>query len=121
MCHYCGAEPTKSKDEQWEPKNGNSLKLNGEGSIWSCRFCQEKLELESMKRDGLRSASPVISPTTSLSSSDRSVSSCSKFLPFFFVIHLTFIGVIKIAAYIAKLGSCDFFSYLNFQVIFQLM
>ncbi|KAJ9146033.1 hypothetical protein P3X46_028352 [Hevea brasiliensis] len=77
MCHYCGAQLPKSEDEKRKPNNENSLKLNGEGHNWSCRFCREKQEQGHLKQDGSSPTSPMISPTTSLSSSDRSVSSCS--------------------------------------------
>ncbi|CAK7323608.1 unnamed protein product [Dovyalis caffra] len=89
MCHYCGADWAKLNDEKKKLENGDCLKLNGEEPIWSCRFCQEKQEPELM--DGLsHSMSPMISTTASLSSSDRSISSCSKFLPLF-VIHLNYL------------------------------
>ncbi|KAG8660738.1 hypothetical protein MANES_02G188400v8 [Manihot esculenta] len=77
MCHYCGAQLPKSEDEKRKPVNANSLKLNGDGHNWSCRFCREKQEQGYLKGDGWSLASPMISPTTSLSSTDRSVSSCS--------------------------------------------
>ncbi|XP_011038183.1 PREDICTED: putative 1-phosphatidylinositol-3-phosphate 5-kinase FAB1D [Populus euphratica] len=76
MCHYCGADQAKLKDEKQKLENGDSLKLNGEEPIWSCQFCQEKQEPKN--HDGLsHSMSPMTSPTTSLSISDRSISSCS--------------------------------------------
>ncbi|XP_044510763.1 putative 1-phosphatidylinositol-3-phosphate 5-kinase FAB1D isoform X2 [Mangifera indica] len=78
MCHYCGAELRKVSEEQRKQENGNPLRLNGEGPIWSCGLCREKKEREYMKQDKLSLYStPMISPTTSLSSSDRSFSSCS--------------------------------------------
>lgn len=91
MCHYCGAQLPKSEDEKRKPVNANSLKLNGDGHNWSCRFCREKQEQGYLKGDGWSLASPMISPTTSLSSTDRSVSSCSKFLPL--VIHQLYIYI----------------------------
>ena len=97
MCHYCGADQAKLKDEKQKLENGDSLKLNGEEPIWSCQFCQEKLEPESMNHDGLsHSMSPMTSPTTSLSISDRSISSCSKFLPLL-VTHLIYLCDILIS------------------------
>jgi len=87
MCHYCGADRTKLKDEKKKLENGGCLKLNGEEPIWSCRLCQEKQEPDLMNRDGSsHSILPLISPATTLPSSDRFMSSCSKFLPLI-VIH----------------------------------
>ncbi|XP_050234377.1 putative 1-phosphatidylinositol-3-phosphate 5-kinase FAB1D isoform X2 [Mercurialis annua] len=77
MCHYCGAQLPKSEDEGRELEGGKSFKLNDEGLGWSCRFCQEKQEQEYIKRNGGSPTSPMISPTTSLSSSDRSFWSSS--------------------------------------------
>uniref|UniRef100_A0A2P2PLD4 Uncharacterized protein n=1 Tax=Rhizophora mucronata TaxID=61149 RepID=A0A2P2PLD4_RHIMU len=53
------------------------IPANSEGVIWSCRFCQEKQEQEPTKDDLTTSALSMIGPTTSFSSSDHSVSSCS--------------------------------------------
>ncbi|KAL9345192.1 hypothetical protein Peur_062867 [Populus x canadensis] len=78
MCHYCGADRTKLKDEKKKLENGGCLKLNGEEPIWSCRLCQEKQEPDLVNRDGSsHSILPMISPTTTLPSSDRFMSSCS--------------------------------------------
>ncbi|XP_031247184.1 putative 1-phosphatidylinositol-3-phosphate 5-kinase FAB1D [Pistacia vera] len=78
MCHNCGAELRKAREEQRKQENGNSLRLNGEGPVWSCRICREKQVREYMKQDNSSPFStPMISPTTSLSSSDRTFSSCS--------------------------------------------
>ncbi|KAJ8760552.1 hypothetical protein K2173_015219 [Erythroxylum novogranatense] len=78
MCRHRGAEPLKYKDESKEEENESSLRLNDQGPIWSCKICQEGNKQESKKKgDFSLSASPMISPTTSLSSSDRSESSCS--------------------------------------------
>ncbi|KAJ4846089.1 hypothetical protein Tsubulata_016727 [Turnera subulata] len=72
MCHHCGAEAAKSGDDKRKLEDEKPLKSDSERPDWSCRFCHEK-------RDGVSpSASPMISPTTSLSSSDRSISSCSE-------------------------------------------
>ncbi|KAL5846058.1 hypothetical protein ACOSQ3_009582 [Xanthoceras sorbifolium] len=81
MCRQCGSEVTKLKEEKRKQEIVNSLSLNGEGPIWSCRICGEKQEREyMMKQDRLTPFStPMISPTTSLSSSDRTFSSCSEF------------------------------------------
>lgn len=84
MCNYCGADRTKLKDEKKKLENGDCLKPSGEEPIWPCRSCQEKQEPDLMNCDGLsHSISPMISPTTTLSSSDRFMSSCSKFLPLY--------------------------------------
>ncbi|KAJ6762052.1 1-PHOSPHATIDYLINOSITOL-3-PHOSPHATE 5-KINASE FAB1D-RELATED [Salix koriyanagi] len=78
MCNYCGADRTKLKDEKKKLENGDCLKPSGEEPIWPCRSCQEKQEPDLMNCDGLsHSISPMISPTTTLSSSDRFMSSCS--------------------------------------------
>lgn len=80
MCHHCAAELTRVKEEKRKQENGKSLKLNNEGSIWSCRICGEKQERGYMKSENSSPFStPMISPTTSLSSNDRSFSSCSEF------------------------------------------
>uniref|UniRef100_A0A2P2ME70 Putative 1-phosphatidylinositol-3-phosphate 5-kinase FAB1D isoform X1 n=1 Tax=Rhizophora mucronata TaxID=61149 RepID=A0A2P2ME70_RHIMU len=77
MCHCCGLQVERSNDEK-KPENKNTVESNGEGSIWFCRFCQEQREQESAKLDGLTpSVSLMSGSTTSLSSSDRSLSSCS--------------------------------------------
>ncbi|KAH8480245.1 hypothetical protein Peur_062881 [Populus x canadensis] len=78
MCHYCGADRTKLKDEKKKLENGGCLKPNGEEPIWSCRLCQEKQEPDLVNRDGSsHSILPMISPPTTLPSSDRFMSSCS--------------------------------------------
>lgn len=80
MCHYCGAEVTKSKDNKKIQENVNSLKLDKQDSILSCKCCEVKHERESLLGTGRRNpyVTPTISPTTSLSSSDRSISGCSE-------------------------------------------
>ncbi|KAK3230343.1 hypothetical protein Dsin_002224 [Dipteronia sinensis] len=79
MCHHCGSQVTKSKEEKRKQENVNSFNLNGEDPIWSCRICGEKQVREYVKQDRLTPFStPMISPTTSLSSSDRSFSNCSE-------------------------------------------
>ncbi|XP_044475792.1 putative 1-phosphatidylinositol-3-phosphate 5-kinase FAB1D isoform X2 [Mangifera indica] len=80
MCQYCGAELRREREEQRKQENGNSLRLNCEDPIWSCRVCREKHLKEYMKQDNLSPLStPLISPMTSLSSIDLSFSSCSDF------------------------------------------
>ncbi|EEF29076.1 phosphatidylinositol-4-phosphate 5-kinase, putative [Ricinus communis] len=78
MCHCCGAQLPKSENEKRKLENENSLKSNGEGHGLPCRFCQEKQEQGYIKQNSWNPTSPIISPTTSLSSNDRSVSSCSE-------------------------------------------
>jgi 1-phosphatidylinositol-3-phosphate 5-kinase len=79
-CHNCGAELLKLEEKNRQ-KNGNSLKFDTGGPIWSCKFCGDKQQRESIKRDSSSpDATPTISPTTSLSSSDSFGSNCSKFL-----------------------------------------
>lgn len=79
MCHNCGAELLKLEEKKRQ-ENGNSLKLHTGGS---CKFCRKKQEGESIKWDGAsQHEKPMISPTTSLSSSDSFVTNCSKFLSF---------------------------------------
>uniref|UniRef100_A0A5B7CCC5 1-phosphatidylinositol-3-phosphate 5-kinase n=1 Tax=Davidia involucrata TaxID=16924 RepID=A0A5B7CCC5_DAVIN len=78
MCQFCGAELTKSNKFKEKQENGNSIELNGRDPGWTCKFCVKKQERESIKQDGLSLyATPLISPTTSLASSDSRVSSCS--------------------------------------------
>lgn len=69
MCHYCGAELTQSKEK-------------------TCKVCAEKQERESVKQGkAILYTVQMITPTTSLSGSDTSVSSCSKCPSCFLVIH----------------------------------
>ncbi|KAK6276842.1 hypothetical protein POUND7_017165 [Theobroma cacao] len=80
MCHHCGAEVTKSNEDKRKQENSNALISSNGDTIWSCKLCWERQGREFVKRDGVSpSATPMISPTTSLSSSDRSYSSCSDF------------------------------------------
>ncbi|KAM1120991.1 hypothetical protein ACFX19_002766 [Malus domestica] len=61
MCHYCGAELTQSNEK-------------------TCKVCAEKQERESVKQGkAILYTVQMITPTTSLSGSDTSVSSCSEF------------------------------------------
>lgn len=77
-CHNCGAELLKLEEKNRQ-KNGNSLKFDTGGPIWSCKFCGDKQQRESIKRDSSSpDATPTISPTTSLSSSDSFGSNCSE-------------------------------------------
>ncbi|OMO49729.1 Chaperonin Cpn60/TCP-1 [Corchorus capsularis] len=79
MCHYCGAELTKSGEDKRKWENANALISNGDPTS-SCRLCWERQGREFVVHDGVSPyATPMISPTTSLSSSDRSYSSCSEF------------------------------------------
>lgn len=80
MCHYCGVGLTESNVDN--KKQGNeSLKLNGKVPIKPCKFCGEKLERENVKWDSTSPyVTPLISPTTSLTSTDSCVSTCSKLL-----------------------------------------
>ncbi|GMP48121.1 hypothetical protein CsSME_00015591 [Camellia sinensis var. sinensis] len=71
---------TMSNECKENHENENSIKLNGNDAIWPCKFCGEKKEKESIKQDGSSPyATPLISPTRSLTSSDSTVSSCSDF------------------------------------------
>lgn len=79
MCHHCEANLTKSKDDGKIQKNVNSVKLVDQDLIGSCKFCGVKQEQESIKQCIMSPfATPMISPMTSLSSSDSTVSSSSK-------------------------------------------
>lgn len=80
MCHYCGAELTKSNEDRRKLENSNYLISSTGDPIWYCKLCLERHGTEFVKQDGISPyATPLISPTTSLSSSDRSYSSCSDF------------------------------------------
>lgn len=80
MCHHCGAELRNSEEKRKIQENVNSLKLGTQDSILSCKYCGLKHEQESVLVSARQSpyATQMISPTSSLSSSDRSASSCSK-------------------------------------------
>lgn len=79
MCHYCGAGLAESNVDKKQGNEG-SLKLNGKIPIKPCKFCEEKLERENAKWHSTTPyATPHISPTTSLSSTDSCVSTCSEF------------------------------------------
>ncbi|KAM5562076.1 putative 1-phosphatidylinositol-3-phosphate 5-kinase FAB1D [Rosa sericea] len=73
MCQYCGAELTQPRDEKKEHDNLKTLP-----SDRACKACAEKQERGSIKQANGMSR-PTISPMTSLSSSDSSVSNCSEF------------------------------------------
>lgn len=88
MCHYCVAELTQSKGRK-KQVDLKSLQLDTGGPVKSCKFCVEKQERESIKQgSGILYTMTMISPTTSLSSSDSCVSSCSKCPSFFYMIHV---------------------------------
>lgn len=73
MCHHCGADLTKCKEDKGNQENARS-------PFWSCRVCLEKQQPQLGEQDGMSPFNtPMISPTTSLSTSDRSYSSCSEF------------------------------------------
>lgn len=72
MCDYCGAELGQPKYEKKEHDNLKTLP-----SDRACKACAEKQERGSIKQGNLISM-PTISPMTSLSSSDSSVSSYSE-------------------------------------------
>ncbi|XP_038697035.1 putative 1-phosphatidylinositol-3-phosphate 5-kinase FAB1D [Tripterygium wilfordii] len=77
-CHYCGIERKNTKDNKRTLEIENSLRLNGEGPIWSCKFCQEKQDGGYMKKDGMSSnVSRTSSTAISLSGSERSISNSS--------------------------------------------
>ena len=83
MCHNC-VELSKLEEKKRQ-ETGNSLNLDIGGPIWPCKFCGKKQEGESVKRDiASPYTTPMMSPTTSLSSSDSFVSSSSKFLSNYF-------------------------------------
>jgi len=81
MCHYCGASLTGSNADNKKQGNESSLKLNGKVPVKPCKACGEKLERENVKRNSTSPyATPHISPSASLSSTDSCVSTCSKLL-----------------------------------------
>ena len=83
MCHNCGVELSKLEEKKRQ-ENGNSLKLDLGGPISYCKFCGKKQGGELIKRDGASPyTTPMISPSTSMSSSDSFASNCSKFLSFY--------------------------------------
>ncbi|TKY51496.1 putative 1-phosphatidylinositol-3-phosphate 5-kinase FAB1D [Spatholobus suberectus] len=80
MCHYCGVGLTESNVDNKKQGNESSLKLNGKVSIRPCKSCGEKLERANVKWHSTSPyATPHISPTTSLQSTDSCVSTCSEF------------------------------------------
>ncbi|KAK7270391.1 hypothetical protein RIF29_23490 [Crotalaria pallida] len=81
MCHYCGACLMESNVVNKKQGNESSLKLNGKDPIKPCKFCGEKLEKENVKWDSTSPyvTPPHISPTSTLSSTDSCVSTCSEF------------------------------------------
>ncbi|XP_052201496.1 putative 1-phosphatidylinositol-3-phosphate 5-kinase FAB1D [Diospyros lotus] len=80
MCCYCGATLTMSNESRQMHENLNSIKSNGIDPVLSCKLYGEKQEKEPTKQNGLTPCSmPLISPAPSLTSSDRTISSCSDF------------------------------------------
>ncbi|XP_059631892.1 putative 1-phosphatidylinositol-3-phosphate 5-kinase FAB1D [Cornus florida] len=80
MCRVCGAELVRLNKCKEKQENGNSIQLNGKEPVMACKHCGEKQNKDSVKQDGLSPyATPLISPTASLTSSDSIVSSCSDF------------------------------------------
>ncbi|XP_022718209.1 putative 1-phosphatidylinositol-3-phosphate 5-kinase FAB1D isoform X2 [Durio zibethinus] len=79
MCHYCGAKLMKYNEDQ-RKQNSNALISSSGDPVWSCKLCWERQGREFVNREGISPfATPMISPTTSLSSSDQSNSGCSDF------------------------------------------
>lgn len=77
MCHVCGSELSKVSNGNKNHQNEIILKLNVGAH---CKFCDKMKERDSIKRDVMSPyETPTISPTTSMSSYDSSVSSCSEF------------------------------------------
>ncbi|KAH1139491.1 hypothetical protein GLYMA_10G218400v4 [Glycine max] len=80
MCRYCGVGLSESNFDNKKQGNESSLKLNGKVSIRPCKSCGEKLERANAKWHSTSPyATPLISPTTSLLSTDSCVSTCSEF------------------------------------------
>ncbi|XP_039056190.1 putative 1-phosphatidylinositol-3-phosphate 5-kinase FAB1D isoform X2 [Hibiscus syriacus] len=80
MCHYCCAELSNSSEDKRKPENGNVLITCTGDPIRPCKLFWERQGREFVKRDGSTLYStPLISPASSLSSCDRSYSSCSDF------------------------------------------
>ncbi|KAE8701852.1 putative 1-phosphatidylinositol-3-phosphate 5-kinase FAB1D-like isoform X3 [Hibiscus syriacus] len=80
MCHNCGAELTKSSKDKRNLENGNALISRKGDPIRPCKLCWERQGREFVNREcNTPYSTPLISPASSLSSSDRSYSSCSDF------------------------------------------
>lgn len=80
ICHACGSELTAVANGGESQGSQNCLNVD-DGGPMQCKFCDEKKEQYSTRKDVLSPCTtPEISPTTSLSSSssDSSVSSYSK-------------------------------------------
>lgn len=91
MCHVCGSELSKVSNGNKNHQNEIISKLNDGAILLHCKFCDKMKERDSTRRDVMSPyETPTISPTTSLSSCDSSVSSCSKFS----------VGFVKFASYI---------------------
>lgn len=71
MCHSCGSELMKLENGEKVIGNESSSKLESGANLLSCKVCGETRSSPCM--------TPMISPTISLSSSDSSISSSSKF------------------------------------------
>lgn len=117
MCHYCGAGLTESKVDNKNQVNVGNLKLDSKVPRRPCKFCEEKLKQENVNWDSKSPhLTPLISPTTSLSSTDSCVSTCSKFLFLLFCI-----DIISIKLQFFSHLTEPFLQYLIFQVTIQLM
>ncbi|XP_010256247.1 PREDICTED: putative 1-phosphatidylinositol-3-phosphate 5-kinase FAB1D [Nelumbo nucifera] len=78
MCHVCDKELTDSDNGEGSKKKLNSFKLDGRDNQQSCK--SKKNEQDSSVHGDLSSyATPLISPTISLTSTDSLASSCSEF------------------------------------------
>lgn len=81
MCYDCGAPLTMSNGCKENHENLTSVELNGGDPNLPCKFCGEKQENESRKQTGLSPCpKQIICPAPSLTSSDSTVSCCSKVL-----------------------------------------
>ncbi|XP_057422625.1 putative 1-phosphatidylinositol-3-phosphate 5-kinase FAB1D isoform X2 [Lotus japonicus] len=79
MCHHCGAGLMESNVDDKKQGNESSVAI-GKVPIKPCKFCGEKLGHENTKWNSTSPyATPLISPTVSLSSTGSCVSTCSEF------------------------------------------
>lgn len=78
MCRYCGAGLMDSKIDDKSQGNESNFKLASKVPIGTCKFCGEKQKQENVKWDSASPCmTPLISPATSLSSTDSCASICS--------------------------------------------